>query len=80
MFDGVSGEVSLTAAGGLRKLPGLNDIFESPALVSFLLTIVFFFFFLLIYINTMNIWTGKQIKHLSTGKQLAFCCPQGSRI
>lgn len=33
VFDGVSGEVSLTAAGGLRKLPGLNDIFESPALI-----------------------------------------------
>lgn len=33
IFDGVTEEVALTAAGGLRKLPGLNDTFESPALI-----------------------------------------------
>ncbi|KAJ6795620.1 putative tocopherol cyclase, chloroplastic [Iris pallida] len=33
VFEGVSGEVALTAAGGLRKLPGVTEYFESPALI-----------------------------------------------
>lgn len=34
VFEGASGEVSLTAGGGLRQLPGLSDTFENAALVS----------------------------------------------
>lgn len=34
VFEGASGEVCLTAGGGLRQLPGLSDIFENAALVS----------------------------------------------
>ncbi|MQL83371.1 hypothetical protein Taro_015864, partial [Colocasia esculenta] len=33
VFEGGSGEIALTAGGGLRKLPGLSDIYESVALV-----------------------------------------------
>lgn len=33
VFEGASGEVALTAGGGLRQLPGLSDTFESAALV-----------------------------------------------
>lgn len=33
VFEGVSGEVALTAAGGLRKLSGLADTYENAALV-----------------------------------------------
>ncbi|PON37269.1 Tocopherol cyclase [Parasponia andersonii] len=33
VFKGVTGEVALTAAGGLRQLPGLTDLFENAALV-----------------------------------------------
>lgn len=33
VFEGASGEVALTAAGGLRKLPGLIDNYENAALV-----------------------------------------------
>uniref|UniRef100_A0A803NME2 Tocopherol cyclase n=1 Tax=Cannabis sativa TaxID=3483 RepID=A0A803NME2_CANSA len=33
VFKGVTGEVALTAAGGLRQLPGLTDYFENAALV-----------------------------------------------
>ncbi|KAF8393395.1 hypothetical protein HHK36_021638 [Tetracentron sinense] len=32
-FQGASGEVSLTAVGGLRELPGVTDNFENAALV-----------------------------------------------
>ncbi|RVX17292.1 Tocopherol cyclase, chloroplastic [Vitis vinifera] len=32
-FEGADGEVSLTAAGGLRKIPGLTEVFENAALV-----------------------------------------------
>eukprot|EP00262_Sarcandra_glabra_P012044 TRINITY_DN3006_c0_g1_i1.p1 TRINITY_DN3006_c0_g1~~TRINITY_DN3006_c0_g1_i1.p1 ORF type:complete len:480 (-),score=68.94 TRINITY_DN3006_c0_g1_i1:45-1484(-) len=33
IFKGASGEVALTAAGGLRKLSGLTDSFENAALI-----------------------------------------------
>ncbi|CAK9166100.1 unnamed protein product [Ilex paraguariensis] len=33
VFEGASGEVALTAAGGLRQLPGLSETFENAALV-----------------------------------------------
>ncbi|KAM7275212.1 hypothetical protein ACFE04_017078 [Oxalis oulophora] len=33
VFEGVTGEVALTAAGGLRQLPGLTDTFENAALI-----------------------------------------------
>ncbi|CAI9093513.1 OLC1v1029023C1 [Oldenlandia corymbosa var. corymbosa] len=33
VFEGASGEVALTAAGGLRQLPGLSEIYENAALV-----------------------------------------------
>ncbi|KAI5669299.1 hypothetical protein M9H77_19152 [Catharanthus roseus] len=33
VFEGTSGEVALTAGGGLRQLPGLSDTFENAALV-----------------------------------------------
>lgn len=33
VFEGASGEVSLTAGGGLRQLPGLSDTFENAAMV-----------------------------------------------
>lgn len=33
VFEGASGEVALTAAGGLRQLPGLSENFENAALV-----------------------------------------------
>ncbi|KAE8056602.1 hypothetical protein FH972_013357 [Carpinus fangiana] len=33
VFEGASGEVALTAAGGLRQLPGLTENFENAALV-----------------------------------------------
>ncbi|OMO91061.1 Tocopherol cyclase [Corchorus olitorius] len=33
VFEGASGEVALTAAGGLRQLPGLTDTFENAALI-----------------------------------------------
>jgi hypothetical protein len=36
VFPGASGEVSLTAAGGLRKI-GLGDTYESPSLVQFVI-------------------------------------------
>lgn len=35
VFEGASGEVALTAAGGLRQLPGLTETFENAALVLF---------------------------------------------
>lgn len=35
VFEGASGEVSLTAAGGLRQLPGLTETYENAALVWF---------------------------------------------
>lgn len=34
VFEGANGEVALTAAGGLRQLPGLTETFENAALVS----------------------------------------------
>lgn len=37
VFEGASGEVALTAAGGLRQLPGLSEIYENAALVHFCL-------------------------------------------
>ncbi|XP_007012099.2 PREDICTED: tocopherol cyclase, chloroplastic [Theobroma cacao] len=33
VFEGASGEVSLTAGGGLRQLPGLTETFENAALI-----------------------------------------------
>ncbi|KAK2661208.1 hypothetical protein Ddye_007741 [Dipteronia dyeriana] len=33
VFEGASGEVALTAAGGLRQLPGLSETFENAALI-----------------------------------------------
>ncbi|XVE71035.1 hypothetical protein DITRI_Ditri10aG0117600 [Diplodiscus trichospermus] len=33
IFEGANGEVALTAAGGLRQLPGLTDTFENAALI-----------------------------------------------
>jgi hypothetical protein len=33
VFEGARGEVALTAAGGLRQLPGLTETFENAALV-----------------------------------------------
>ena len=33
VFEGARGEVSLTAGGGLRQLPGLTETFENAALV-----------------------------------------------
>jgi hypothetical protein len=36
VFSGASGEVALTAAGGLRKI-GPSDTYESPSLVQFLM-------------------------------------------
>ena len=33
VFEGAKGEVALTAAGGLRQLPGLTETFENAALV-----------------------------------------------
>ncbi|XVF35457.1 hypothetical protein REPUB_Repub18cG0147800 [Reevesia pubescens] len=33
VFEGASGEVALTAAGGLRQLPGLTETFENAALI-----------------------------------------------
>lgn len=33
VFEGADGEVALTAAGGLRQLPGLSETFENAALV-----------------------------------------------
>lgn len=44
VFEGASGEVSLTAGGGLRQLPGLSDTFENAALVcSFILSVQLIF-------------------------------------
>lgn len=37
VFEGASGEVALTSAGGLRQLPGLSEIYENAALVRFCL-------------------------------------------
>lgn len=36
VFKGATGEVALTAAGGLRQLPGLSETFENAALVKLL--------------------------------------------
>lgn len=33
VFKGATGEVALTAAGGLRQLPGLSETYENAALV-----------------------------------------------
>ncbi|CDP16181.1 unnamed protein product [Coffea canephora] len=33
VFEGASGDIALTAAGGLRQLPGLSDTFENAALI-----------------------------------------------
>lgn len=33
VFEGASGEVALTAAGGLRQIPGITETFENAALV-----------------------------------------------
>lgn len=33
VFEGASGEVALTAAGGLRQIPGLIETYENAALV-----------------------------------------------
>lgn len=47
VFEGASGEVALTAAGGLRQLPGLTDTFENAALVIFFMAILWVPFLLL---------------------------------
>lgn len=49
VFDGADGEVALTAAGGLRKIPGLNEVFENAALV-LSLPLAFYLFLLLMAI------------------------------
>lgn len=36
VFKGATGEVAITAAGGLRQLPGLSETFENAALVKIL--------------------------------------------
>ena len=41
MFKGANGEVALTAGGGLRKIPGLVETFESVALVCFFHQFIF---------------------------------------
>lgn len=33
VFEGASGEIALTAAGGLRQIPGLTETFENAALI-----------------------------------------------
>ena len=35
VFEGASGEIALTAAGGLRQIPGITETFENAALVTF---------------------------------------------
>lgn len=40
VFEGASGEVALTAGGGLRQLPGLTETFENAALVLVLLRVL----------------------------------------
>ena len=35
VFTGTTGEVALTAGGGLRQLPGLTETYENAALVCF---------------------------------------------
>lgn len=42
VFEGASGEVSLTAGGGLRQLPGLTETFENAALVRLFVAIFMF--------------------------------------
>ena len=44
MFKGANGEVALTAGGGLRKIPGLVETFETVALVCFFHQFIFFSF------------------------------------
>lgn len=34
VFEGASGEIALSAAGGLRQIPGLTETFENAALVT----------------------------------------------
>lgn len=34
VFEGGSGEIALTAAGGLRQIPGITETFENAALVT----------------------------------------------
>ena len=34
VFEGASGEIALTAAGGLRQIPGIAETFENAALVT----------------------------------------------
>ena len=36
VFEGATGEVALTAAGGFRQIPGLTETFENAALVKIL--------------------------------------------
>lgn len=59
VFEGASGEVSLTAGGGLRQLPGLSDTYENAALVC-----SFISFFRLYSLSLTN--------YLSYGKALKF--------
>lgn len=40
VFEGASGEVALTAAGGLRQIPGITETFENAALVPILLSAI----------------------------------------
>jgi len=35
VFEGASGEIALTAAGGLRQIPGITETFENAALVTY---------------------------------------------
>ena len=60
VFEGADGEVALTAAGGLRQIPGLTEVFENAALVLFLLA---FHLFLLtfIYLYKRNIYNYRMI-------------------
>lgn len=45
VFEGADGEVALTAAGGLRQLPGLSETFENAALVIIIHIIGSYFYF-----------------------------------
>lgn len=37
VFEGASGEIALTAAGGLRQIPGLTENFENATLVTYVI-------------------------------------------
>lgn len=66
VFEGASGEVSLTSGGGLRQLPGLSDTYENAALVH-----SFISFFPLYSLSLTNyLWYGKALKFNQFGDQI----------